>query len=286
MASLLNNRVILSDNGVLTDLTDKLNDYASGIEAFNIVAAQDAIYISGVLPFNHRYFLVTTPNATASQMTISLWDGKQWVAAVDKLDQTLNSARTITLAESGHVSWVLDKTKNWISQDTNDMAASGLQTLKIYDHFWAKITFSADCSFSLKYLGHKFSDDIDLEYFGYPDLNSSNVKVQYNNGAAKTAWDEQLITVAQTIVRDLERRPLLVSADQIIRWDIFREASTHKLAEMIFNSWGKDGEAQRVVAKAYYDRALEQQNNQLDENMNTRLDTDEFAPDLRIKRNG
>jgi hypothetical protein len=286
MSSLLNNRVIFSDNGVLTDMSDHLNDYSGDSESFTIVSAQDAIYFSGVLPFNHRFFLLTTPNASPSLMSISVWDGKQWIATVDKLDQTLNSARDTTLAASGHVSFVLPKTKSWIAEDTDDMDGSGLETLHIYGHYWAKITFSSNCSFSLKYLGHKFSDDIDLEFYGYPDLNSSSVKTQYNNGVAKTNWDEQLITSAQTIVKELARRPLLVSADQIIRWDLFREASTHKLAEMIFLSWGKDGEEQRKVAKEYFSMAIEQQNHQLDQNANTRLDSNEFAPSLRISRNG
>jgi hypothetical protein len=225
-----NNRVILSDNGTLTDISDKLNDLTGESVVIPFVAAEDAIYVGSNLPFNHRYFSMTVVNDLASNIEVAMWDGDEWKDAVNILDQTRDSATsTKSLAQSGHVSWELSKDDRWARDDNEDMTGSGLETLKHYDLYWARFKWSADwtATTSVLHLGQKFSEDADLAIL-YPDLNRTEVKDGFLSG--KTNWNEQHLQAAEIIFRDLTwlNKEVMISANQIIRWDLFKEASVHK----------------------------------------------------------
>jgi len=173
---LLTNRVILSDNTVLTDLSINLNNFKSGTETVVLVAAEDFLFVGSDLPFNHRYLDIGTANSNASVLSVSLWDGDTFSAAVDTIDETDSSG--VTLAQSGVFSWKLDKNKNWSRKDTEDV--TGLTTLTIYHLFWARFAVSADLSggTTLNTVGNKFSSDADLGVL-YPELVTSDAKNRF-----------------------------------------------------------------------------------------------------------
>lgn len=283
---MLNNRIIYSDNGTLIDVTEALNNFHSLTETLTLVAAEDAIYIGGLMPFNHRFFQMAVVNAAASRISIDLWDGKGWEPAADILDQTLDSTRTKTLSRSGQISWALDRNKGWAANDTEDMTGSGLQTLKITGLYWARIKFTANltAAIQIQFIGHLFSRDEDLGSL-YPDLNTTEAKTQFNNGVAgKTTWDEQAAEAARVIIRDLQNLGVIVSEEQLIRWDLFNEASIHKTAEIIFNSQGDDAKDNKDAARIYYKEALSRAVNQVDMNKNTRLDEKESVGTSSLRR--
>jgi hypothetical protein len=279
----LNNRIIFSDNGSLKDLSESLNNLHGATEALSVVAAEDALYLGGLLPFNHRYFQIDVENEDNSRVQVDLWNGRTWIAASDVLDMTLDAARITTLARSGHIAWALPRNESWQRADTEDMAGSGLESMRVYGLYWARITFTADMDATLRFIGHMFSRDEDLAA-QYPDLGTSDAKTQFNNGVAKLTWDEQAAEVARYIIQDLEDLGVMISSDQIIRWERFTLASVHRLAELIFNSQGDDAKDNRDKAREYYDEAIDRAVKQLDKNKNTRLDDQETVPITRVVR--
>lgn len=252
---LLNNRVIWKNNATLEDLTISLNDLFAGSKVVDIVAADDKLYLGSQLPFNHRFFQVSVVNALASVVTVEIWDGSAWNAAVDVLDLTAVSGAT--LAQSGVIQWAVDRNKSFgLAQTTEDV--TGLTTLKIYNMYWVRLTFSANLTgtTALSYIGHKFSNDSMLSGLGYPDLVRSAVLSAYATG--KTTWNDQHILASEIVVRDLVKSGHIKSGSQILGWDQFGEASAHKCAEIAFTAFGEKKENERLLAAENYKAAMNQ----------------------------
>jgi len=263
-------KIIYSDNASLVDISTELENYASGLKTLSIIAAEDAIYIGSYLPFNHIYFkLGATVNAETSSMTIQVWDNS-WVDVAELIDETASSGAT--LSQSGFVTWVTDKDESWTKDDTDDMTSSGLSSLKIYDRYWVKITFSADLTDNLviQWAGNLFSNDDDLGA-QYPELNRSSVLSAFESG--KTEWQEQHVSAAEYIIKDLRSMNTIITGDQILdRYDL-KLASVHKTASIIFNNFGDDYERQTTKAEKDYIRALKTSFPKRDINKNARVDT-------------
>jgi hypothetical protein len=275
-----NNRIIYSDNGVLTDYSVELNDFRSGTSSFTFVAAEDAFYVGSELPFNNRFIEIGTANVNASVVSVELWNGSSWVAAVDVVDETSVSGKS--LAQSGHISWSKSKEMLWSQEDTETI--TGLTTLKIFDLYWAKFKFSADLSAStIKYIGQKFSNDSVLAGF-WPEISISSTKAQWPV-QPKNDWNEQHYEASQIVIRDLRQKAVLISGNQILNWELFQEACAHRCAEIIMNSFGKDWIEMVEKAHDYYTAALDSVwTYQIDKNGNIRIDESERITDSRIVR--
>lgn len=275
---LINNRIVWSDNGTLRDLSVSLNNIFSNTETIALTAAQDKIFIGSDLPFNHRYFNVTTLNDQASVVTVDIWDGSAWQAAVDVIDQTIGTSGK-TLSQKGIISWVVDRNHVWGKRDTTElMTGSGLETAKIYNMYWVRLTFSGDlkATTAVNYVGHKFSNDNDLSGY-YPDLARTNVLSAFKSG--KTSWDEQHLLAAEEIIRDLRKKNVIWNHNQIFGWEEFADAAVHKVAEIAFTAFGNDYETRRENARANYDEALEKVvESAIDKDMDGRLETVEKLP--------
>lgn len=268
-----NNRLIWDDGGTLKDLSAALNDMQAATKVVDFQSG-DYLYIGSDLPFNHRYFEVVSPNAVTASVSVQLWNGNSWASAVDKIDQT--DVGGVTLAQSGHLSWVKSKSEQWVKQDTNaNSGITGLSNLIIYDLYWARLSFSANLTgtTSLRFVGQKFSDDTDLRSL-WPDLIRSDAFAQWPY-QPKTNWDDQHHEASEYVIRALKRKGQLVSASQILNWEIFREASAHKCAELIMNSMGKDWMEPRDKAAKYFDEAIEAWIFDIDRNKDTLLDASE-----------
>lgn len=287
---MLNQRVVWSDNGTLKDLSDLFGSFTDSEFVIDLVAAQDAIYIGSMLPFNHRYIQVgSVVNAVASTLSVSLWNGADWVAAVDIFDRTRDSAsRTKSLGQSGVVSWSISDNDNWIKDDTEDMTASGISTLKIFDLYWLKLTWSVDWTgtTALKYIGHKFATDSDLGVL-YPQLNTASARAKFNNGTSTSNWDNQLIAASDDVIQELKNRTgdRLYSADQLIRFELLKNACVHKCAELIYSGFGDDFEDDRLRAYKYFEQSLKSNVNQFDQDRDLKLSESEaFKSKGRIVR--
>ena len=271
---LINNRVIWEDDATLVDISKKLNDVFANNQTFNFVTTDDYLYLGSDMPFNHRYFDVTTANIVASVPSVSIWDGNAWNAAVDVIDETQATSGT-SLGQSGIIRWVLNKDYFWQRADsTEDIAA--LSTLKIYDLYWARISWSATLTntTALNYIGHSFADDSQLGGY-YPDLVRSEIIGAYSSG--QTNWKKQHVLAAEEIIADLRRKKKVVSRNQIMNPEIFNEAAIHKVAELIMRGLGKDWAEDRANALKDYSVALNSMPLELDTDGNGRLDLEERA---------
>jgi hypothetical protein len=279
--SIITNRVIFSDNAVLTDHTIVLNNYKSGTGSVTVVAAQDGLYIGSTLPFNSRYFDVSTANTNSSAVTVSLWDGNStWNAAVDVRDNTLSSGAS--LGQSGAITWALDRDKSWGLEDsTEDIPV--LSSLKLYDLYWARFTWSADFSAStaLKYVGFKFSEDEDLDV-EYPELTLSETKTAFQAG--KTDWDDQHFRAGEEVIRWLTHKRVMEDPNQILDAERFRGASSHYVAFVAFRAFGDDYKDNRDQAIKDFGIAMKQGLYSIDMNKNTRLDDKEKIRSMRLIR--
>jgi hypothetical protein len=266
---LLNNRVIWKNNATLTDISIEMSNYSSGSKVIDFVAAQDALYIGSDMPFNHRYFDVSVVNALASVPSVQIWSGSAFENTVETLDLTANPVGT-SMAQKGILSWVTDRNKVWGREDTTEHIPE-LSTLKIYNLYWAKITFSADltATFALNYVGHKFSTDSDL-YARYPDFQKTDLLTAFKTG--KTTWDEQHVLAAEEIIRDLRKDKVIQSANQVLNWEMFVDASVHKTAKIIYSAFGDDYKDNRETANAEYHSAMNKQIFEIDEDGDGRLD--------------
>lgn len=278
--SIMRNRFIFSDNAVLKDFSINLDRFISGTEVIPFVAAEDFIFIGSELPFNHRWFQIDVFNAATSKFKVDLWDGDEWNAAVDIIDQT--SVGGVSLAKSGIISWVLDKDESWGREDTVDSNdeedVEGLGDIKIFDMYWARISFDNDLSgtTALKYVGHKFSEEDDLRIV-YPELVLSNAKAQFESG--KTDWIEQEFKAAEDVIRELKSRNIVVSENQILNWEIFRDASVQRVAEIIYRGFGTAFNEEKRSARSEFIKAIDKEIMQIDRNRNARIDSNErFRP--------
>jgi len=273
---LMRNRFIFSDNAVLKDISRNLNDFLSGSEVLPIVAAEDFIFVGSELPFNHRWIEVKTPNAVASKVKIALWDGNEFVDAVDIFDQT--AVGGATLAQSGYISWVLDKDESWAQEDTLDandnVNVIGLKDVKIFDLYWSKWSFDTDLTAGteLSFVGHKFADEFDLEII-YPILNTANAKTQFKAG--KTDWKDQEFLAAEEVIRYLKARGVILNKDQILNWEIFKNASVHKVAEIIYRAYGNDFNDDKKLALGEFMKSMNQEIFQVDRNRDARINDNE-----------
>lgn len=251
---LINQRVIWKNNTSLVDISVETNDLFTGTKVIDFVASQDAIYIGSDLPFNHRYFQLGAVNSLASAATVQIWDGSTWNNAVDVIDQT--SLAGASMGQSGILSWTTDDTKSWAREESSE-DITDLSTLKIYNLYWVKITWSADwtATTSFAYVGHKFSNDNMLAAV-YPDLGRSAVKTAHTTG--KTNWNDQHVLASEAIIAQLRKERVLSSPAQIFSWEMFQMAQTHKVAEMIFASFGEAKTDERQYAKDQYDLEMNQ----------------------------
>lgn len=252
---LLKNRVFWSDNGVLKDISNNLNNHISGTEVIPFVADEDAFYFGSEAPFNHRWFETSVVNDQASIPSVSIWEGNSWIPCVECIDLTANSAGTTTLTKSDRIIWVPDKQKaSWSRDDTNDGSGNvitGLSGVTIYNLFWAKMTFSGDfkATTAIAYIGHKFCNDEDL-YNLYPEFNTNEAKARFKSGL--TTFDQIHFEAAKEVIRDLKDIQVISSGNQILEWEVLRIPAIHKSAEMIFNAWGNDWKEEQDRARQYY----------------------------------
>ena len=279
---LRHNRVLWKSGvSTLNDLSKKLSDPLSGAEVIPFLTATDAIFIGSDLPFNHRWFEVSVANNVVASPSVAVWDGSTWIPCVDVIDETVASGGK-TLSQSGLISWVPDRLdSSWSRIDfTEELPDSEiLSTVKIYDLYWVKMTFNANlrASTSLGYIGHKFSSDSDL-FAEYPDLNNTDLMTAFASGGTKTDWKDQEFLAAEYIIQDLRNLQVIWSKNQILDPQLFKSASVHKTAEIIYRSFGDDYKDDKESSAQAYKQCMSKKSFNVDLNLNATLDEKETQP--------
>lgn len=272
-------RVIFSDNGTLNDLSRSLGDLFSQTSSLTIVAAEDKLYFGGDQPFNHRFIQVSTANVNTSVASVEIWTGSAWVAAVDVLDGTSTGGKS--LAQTGILQWTTDRSSGWSrAADSNDV--TGLTGTRVYDMFWARVSFSADTSATvLAYVGHKFSDDNLLGGY-YPDLVRTKMLTAF--AAGKTSWNDQHVLAAEELIRDLRKRRYALSGNQVFDWELFSVPAMQKCANIIMAGLGSDYVDRAIEAQEAYQNELENTMAGIDRNRDGRLSLEERKPAVGLRR--
>lgn len=272
MITIEKQRILWRDGGILRDLSLELNDFRGQVITFDYEVG-DYLYIGTFFPFNHRYFDVVEANLIQAEPTIEYWNGTGWQAAVDILDESND------LAKSGVIRFVPDdNAQTWVPDDESK-DVTGLEGTHIYNKYWLRISWSQSFTptTQLNYIGFNFSDD-DILYGRYPDLNNQQFRNNFEPtlpSGSKIDWVEQHFMAADEIIRDLKRKLVVKSENQILDYALLSDAATHKVAEIIYSSLGEAYENNRKNARDYYNIALNQGIQPVDVNMNARSDVQE-----------
>lgn len=274
-----NQRVFFSDDGTLEDITLKVNPFRGRTYAMSYTAGEDYLYVGVDLPFNHKYYdLVTANTISPSIPTVETWDGSQWKVGVDILDDTAEGSTNpdASLGESGVISFKTDEnTTNWSCDDTS--AIPELSSLDIFNKYWMRFSWDVDISATINHVGQKFCTDDDLYGF-YPDLDNQDMRdcfVRTEAPGTKLDWIEQEIQAVEAIQREMRTRNIIWTPNQIIDFEIIRNASIHKTAEIIMGALGTAYEENRLLAQQKYKEAFNLDKFNVDLNRNSNLDCDE-----------
>jgi hypothetical protein len=245
-------RIVLSDNGTLTDITEATHTYSTTGTLHSFVAAEDALYIGSRFPMSEKFFKAT---GGIGGLTVKYWDGDGFREVVDMRDLTNG------WSQDGYIKIVPDRDHSWQSADTADVPL--LSNITIYCQYWMQITVDTDAPVDLAWIGDLFcqDDDIGAEY---PDLNRSTVKDGFTSG--KTDWEEQRAVASQFMVEDLIGRATIKSSNQLFEVERFRRTCVSRVAEVIFSAFGSDYEDDRNKARKLYSERFNQLHVLRDEN--------------------
>jgi len=226
-------RVLYSDDGTITDRSLANADRTATIP-FEVVAAEDYLYVGQYFTFGNLFFNIDTANSNSSALSIDYWTGNKWVSAVDVLDGTSSSG--VSIAQSGVVQWSTDKDESgWqrVSDPTDEETALGFTSLKIYDLYWIRISFSADFSAStdLLQIGYKFCTDADVSVLA-PDIND------YLTTWGVSDWTLQILEASKQVVADLKARNIIGHSGQLIRFDDINIPTAYKTLAIIYDGLG------------------------------------------------
>lgn len=245
-------RILWTDGLSQKDVSIALTDWRGDSLEFDYTLG-DYLYIGCELPFSYKYFDVTSANNQAATLSVHFWTGSGWLAAKDIVDETaINGA---PLARAGQISWTQDIDNiQWTAQ-RKSQEVTGITVDNIYNLYWLRLSWSASFknTTELQYIGFCFSSDEALVSF-YPDLSNNDLRHAFANGKAN--WREQHLLAGEAIIRDLKRRKILWRPEQVMAPELFREASCHKCAEIIYGGLGQAYAAVRTQAAERYKDAI------------------------------
>lgn len=223
-------RVVLNSSEI-TDLV-KIDSSAYTLD----LETTDALYIGYHGKFASRYVQVSTANSVSSVMSASYWDGSNWTAVDDFLDQTSVGGKT--LAASGFVSWV--NKSNWVKRSLTGVDSD----IELY---WVKLTVSANlhATTSIKSVLNIFNDDNILKAY-YPEIISDAAYLP----PGETNFLKQYIAAKDFIVLKLKQRKLIDDESQIIDINNVAIAAAHASAWIIMRPIARSEETRLAASDA------------------------------------
>lgn len=258
----MNNRFLVKNGSTLTDYSNKLGRPTPAEIPLNYEVG-DFLYIGARLPFNHIYFEIDNPYASTpvAEVLVEYWNGRQWVGMVDAMDSTEG------FFSSGHIEFTPNKEESWMMWDTNHNSQSiaDLSSVTIYDKYWLRISFSTllDSSLKINYIGNIFSNDLDLA-IEYPDLVRDEVKASFSS--VKIDWNDQHKRASDLIIKDLIEMGIIYERGQVLNWRDYTDCAIHKVAEIVFTSFGDSYRENAVEARREYQQRLSKRVHRVDLN--------------------
>lgn len=271
MQSNLDQRVFLykAEGAGWTDLTPRVNEWTSGLYSTVNLTTGDYIYIACFLPFNHKYFKLSAVAEDATTPVIEVLNAPaEWSQVVDLIDYTGG------FTASGVLQWTPNFDKNWglVTDSARDITSlSGGPT--VYGAYWLRISFADPVTLGIDYIGQRFSTDDEL-YQEYPSLKATAILSGWKSG--KTNWDDQHLTAACYIAKELVQRNIMITNQQILDIATLRSAAVHKTAQIIYSGLGVKNYAEEIkIAQQNFSEAMNLDRFQVDTNANARKDRHE-----------
>lgn len=261
-------RVIYSNNGTLTDISNKLQDGGGGY-AERLTLNEDYIYIGQQMPFNNIFAWMSVVNSVQAGLTLEYFDGASWRAAVDVLDGTEGFTKT------GCIQFVPDKAYEWdYVEDTSEVSDTfALKTLKIYNLYWLRIKASATLSNGTEWkrLTYAFCLSSDLATH-MPEIDNY---MEAWGGEEKEDWIPEIIAASEQLVIDLKGRGMVIHPGQILLFDDVSYAAQMKTLSNIMVELGPAFDERRAERLKAYNSALSIKRFTLDKNKNARIEKSE-----------
>lgn len=256
-------RVILSDNGVLSDKTEALRTWGAPAVAHAFVAAEDALYIGRAHKFQNTYSTKTAPAVGASTMTGSYWNGSAFIPLSSFLDETDG------FATDGFLQW--EDRAEW--QKGSKLTIPELSTLGFdVELFWIKLTLSANSTLSLRAIVPLFSDDRLMQSI-FPEI------INYLPSGA-TDFLPQHEVAFQRIAQDLIQSGRISYVEQLKNVEDWMLPATYKAIVLILEPIIGDENLRKVKddMEDNYKQTLLSASGSLDINKNEKLDPAEEEP--------
>lgn len=203
---------------------------------FNLTTS-DAFYIGYHKPFCSRYFNLSTVNTNGSSLVVTFWNGSDWVAVEDQIDQTMGCT------QSGFLAWQNPGT--W-----RPLELSPVTDVKLY---WLRIVPSANFSAgtALQSINNLFCDATMVRAY-YPELISDTRYLP----SGRTDFIEQFEAAKDLVVRRLKQLKAIEEESQILDVNEVAIAATHAAAYLILAPLAK-GETEKEAEVARIHRAME-----------------------------
>lgn len=236
-------RIFFKTGSTVTELTEEIKRFGQGTKTISY-SSGDYIYIASDFPFNHTYFkLGDNVNSQNVTLNVEYWSNSDWRSVVHLNDLTQ------AFSQSGFIEFTPDREGAWMMTSTNygGNTIPDLASITVYDKYWSRISLTGNMDdVDFDWIGNLFSDDNDL-YAEYPIFNDDNFLSCFKAG--KTDWQEQHVRAADVIVKELKQKNIILGKEQILDRDIFMPASVVKVAEIIFNAFGRDYNDSREIAR-------------------------------------
>ncbi len=263
-------RVLYYNGSSLGDISLENQD-----ETTNITLATSLtkyIYIGQKSPFTSLFVYLNTANSIAATLDIEYWDGTTWRDVADKLDGTATSG--VPFAKSGVIKWYLDDLYAWnkVIDTSKSIAPTELQTLKIYNMYWMRISSSTGLTAgaNAKQLAYTFTSTQELNNY---DVEISGYYESFATG--KTDWIREIITASKLTLMEMKRRGVIMHQGQLIDMDDFTVPASFKALELIYSNLGPSYVERRKLMQEEFAKAINIQRPIVDDNADGEIDGEE-----------
>ncbi len=263
-----------SDNGSFSDYSQDFQDFTRDVQALDIVAAEDKLYVGYYKPINKLYIDFNSPNTATNVCTLKYFNGSAFVDVAGQIDETKG------LTRSGFMQW---------TREQADQAATSVDGVELY---WYELTVSVDTvDMVVNAIGLIFADDKDLAE-QIPNINDSA------HLAGKPSHILAHVSTAKWMIQDLRnknygKRDADGNFQDITVWDLLdidqiNQAATLKaLATIFFNYSDEPNDIYEKKSKAYesaYKSAMSLATLRLDVNDDGHKDITENTAEYHTRR--
>jgi hypothetical protein len=263
-------RVIYDNGSTLSDYSIQNQDESATVTL--ALSSTKFLYIAQKCPFTSLFFYKNTSNVVVSSLKIEYWDGTQWREVADLLDDT--SVAGAPLSRSGVVKCYLDDDYSWQKvYDTSDYSApSELQTLKIYEMYWLRISSldALTAGANAKQIAYTFTSTQELNNY---DVEISGYYESFETG--KLDWIKEIITASKLTLMEMKRRGLATHNGQLLELDDFNIPASYKALELIYSNLGPSYVEKRKWASEEFAKSLNVQRPVIDTNKDGKITGDE-----------